>query len=590
VRRDDRKIPVTGPIRLLMPEVAGHRRRLVSLAALSVIGGLAEACVLVIAARLAFAFASSDDAVTVRLGPLGETHPTIATLLSIAAGLVAFRLATQIVAAKIASITFADVRRRLRTQLMALYLGASWEVQSAERAGKLQEYATTFTVSVAISVFALTQLLAACCNLAIFVATALAVNAVAAGSVAIAAVGMAMLLRPIRHAVRQRTRAASKANLAYATDVSEIAQLMEEVRIFDVKADVLRRIQRRIDETARLDERSRFIGQLGGSIYQGTALLLIVGGLAIVWAADLTQLASFGGILLIVVRSLNYGQAAQSAVQLLQSGAPSLEMLNDERARLAAAAVPDDGAPLSAIGELRFDDVSFAYTPGRPVLQDLSFSVGRGEIVGIVGPSGAGKSTLVQLLLRLREPTSGRMLIDGEDARTFSHSDWFRRVSFVPQEARLFSGTIADNIAFYRGDVDRAAVERAARQANLHDEVVAIPEGYDSQVGEGGGRLSGGQRQRLSIARALAEDPDVLVLDEPTSSLDAQSEALIRASVAALAPRTTVFIIAHRLSTLDICDRIMVIRGGRLQGFDTPSSLERNDPFYREALALSGLR
>jgi len=182
------------------------------------------------------------------------------------------------------------------------------------------------------------------------------------------------------------------------------------------------------------------------------------------------------------------------------------------------------------------------------------------------------------------------VVVDGQDVAQFSQSDWFKRVSFVPQEPRFFAGTIAENIAFHRDDVDHASIERAARLANLHDEIVAMTDGYDTWVGEGGVRLSGGQRQRLCIARALAEDPDVIVLDEPTSALDVKSEALIRASLAGLAPRTTVFIIAHRLSTLDICGRIMVIHEGRLQGFDTPSRLEQNDPFYREALALSGLR
>jgi len=349
-------------------------------------------------------------------------------------------------------------------------------------------------------------------------------------------------------------------------------------------------MQRSIDARARLDRRAGFLGQVGPSAYQGVALLLVVGALAIVWGSNVTGLASFGGILLIVLRSLTYGQAAQTQIQALQANSAYIEMLKDQRARFVASAPRRDGLWLARIGEMRFEQVSFEYTSGRPVLHDVTFTVPHGEIIGIVGPSGAGKSTLVQLLLRLRTPTGGRITVDGIDAVEFAQSDWFRRVSFVPQEARLFSGTIAENIAFHRDDVDRDAVERAARMANLHDDVTRMPDGYEQWVGEGGARLSGGQRQRLCIARALAEDPDVLVLDEPTSSLDVKSESLIRSSVAALAPRATVFVIAHRLSTLDICDRIMVIHEGRLQGFGTPSYLEANDPFYREALMLSGLR
>jgi ABC-type multidrug transport system fused ATPase/permease subunit len=149
---------------------------------------------------------------------------------------------------------------------------------------------------------------------------------------------------------------------------------------------------------------------------------------------------------------------------------------------------------------------------------------------------------------------------------------------------------VADNIRFFRDDVEDSDVERAARLANLHDEVVAMPNGYNTPVGERGGHLSGGQRQRLCIARALVEQPDLLVFDEPTSSLDVKSEALIRDTIAGLRTHTTVFVIAHRLSTLSICDRIMVLLDGVLEGFDEPTQLEAENPFYREALELSGLR
>jgi ABC-type multidrug transport system fused ATPase/permease subunit len=241
------------------------------------------------------------------------------------------------------------------------------------------------------------------------------------------------------------------------------------------------------------------------------------------------------------------------------------------------------------VGVVTFDDVGFAYQPGRPVLHDLSFEAQRGEVIGIVGPSGAGKSTLVQLLLRLRAPTSGRVLADGRDLRSLALSGWYQRVSFVPQEPRLYSGSVGENIRFFR-DVTAVDIVRAAKLANIHDEIRSWPDGYATSVGERGGELSLGQRQRLCIARSLVGYPDVIVLDEPTSSLDPRSEALVREALATLAPNVTLFIIAHRLSTLDTCDRIMVLQAGRLQGFDEPHHLEDSSPFYREALRLSGLK
>jgi ABC-type multidrug transport system fused ATPase/permease subunit len=196
----------------------------------------------------------------------------------------------------------------------------------------------------------------------------------------------------------------------------------------------------------------------------------------------------------------------------------------------------------------------------------------------------------VQLLLRLRDPTRGRILSDGRDIRDLDLDDWFRQVTFVAQEARLFAGTVADNIRFFRSAVGQDEIERAARLAHLHDDIVSWKSGYGTPVGERGGAISGGQRQRVCIARALLGDPSLVVFDEPTSALDVRSEALMRETMASLAPERTVFVVAHRLSTLSICDRILVVLNGCLQGFDEPTALELSNPFYREALALSGMR
>jgi ABC-type multidrug transport system fused ATPase/permease subunit len=238
-------------------------------------------------------------------------------------------------------------------------------------------------------------------------------------------------------------------------------------------------------------------------------------------------------------------------------------------------------------------DVTKTYRSGSlevEALRGIDLRINEAEFVAIVGPSGSGKSTLVQLLLRLREPTEGTFVVDGTDARQFALDEWYRHVSFVPQEPRLFAGTVAENIRFFRDGVDQDAIERAARLANLHNDVVTWPDGYDTLVGERGGQISGGQRQRLCIARALVERPSMIVLDEPTSALDVHSEALIRETVGALGGTTTVFVIAHRLSTLAVCNRIMAVLDGVLEGFDEPARLEATNPFYRETLKLSGLR
>lgn len=193
---------------------------------------------------------------------------------------------------------------------------------------------------------------------------------------------------------------------------------------------------------------------------------------------------------------------------------------------------------------------------------------------------------MVQLLLKLRVPDDGRYLINGIPAEGFSRDDWHRLVSYVPQEPRLVHASVAENVRFFR-DIDEEAVERACRLARIHDDIITWSDGYDTLVGPRADAVSGGQQQRLCLARALAGRPEVLVLDEPTSALDPNSESLIQESLASLKSDLTLFIIAHRMSTLDVCDRVMVVLDGRLVAFDTTDLLRRNNSYYQTASMLA---
>jgi ABC-type multidrug transport system fused ATPase/permease subunit len=196
-------------------------------------------------------------------------------------------------------------------------------------------------------------------------------------------------------------------------------------------------------------------------------------------------------------------------------------------------------------------------------LGPIDLDITRHEFVGVVGDSGAGKSTIVDLLSRLRRPTSGSLLVNGEDATVFSPESWAARIACVPQEPVLLGGTVGDNIRWFR-DLGNDRLMAAARQANIADEIAAWPNGIDTPVGNGGSQLSVGQRQRVCLARALAGHPDILLLDEATSALDNVSEERIRTALDALKGSVTVVIVAHRPSTLSLCDRIVRIDGGTL--------------------------
>ena len=231
-----------------------------------------------------------------------------------------------------------------------------------------------------------------------------------------------------------------------------------------------------------------------------------------------------------------------------------------------------------------FENVSFSYSPvadERPVLRDINLEVVPGEVVAIVGSSGSGKTTLVHLLPRFFDVSGGRLLIDGHDVRDVTVSSLRSQIAIVTQDTILFNDTMRNNIAYGQPHVPQQRVEAAARAALAHEFIMALPDGYDSMIGERGLRLSGGERQRLSIARAILKDAPILILDEATSALDTESESLVQSALQNLMAGRTVFVIAHRLSTVRRADRILVLENGTIADEGPHESLMAHTGTYR---------
>ncbi len=233
-------------------------------------------------------------------------------------------------------------------------------------------------------------------------------------------------------------------------------------------------------------------------------------------------------------------------------------------------------------GDIAFEDVRFAYTPGVEVLKGVSFRAPRGTTTALVGSSGSGKSTLISLVMAFNHPASGRILVDGRDLATLRLRDYRAHLGVVLQDNFLFDGTIAENIGFARPHATRAEILRVARIAHCDEFVTQLEHGYDTVVGERGVKLSGGQRQRVAIARAILADPRILILDEATSSLDSESEALIQDGLRNLRAGRTTFVIAHRLSTIRSADQILVLEGGQIVERGTHAELLRLGGRYRQ--------
>jgi ABC-type multidrug transport system fused ATPase/permease subunit len=545
-----------------------------------------EALFLIAVTRAAFAITDGRS----RFAVVAGVEVEIGLFVVGALGLVILRVALAIVSVSQSAQLSAGVVAEIRSDLASAYLDASWSSQHGERGGRLQELLTTFANQGAALVNSVAQGVVAGFTLVALLIVAVIVDPLSSMVVIFAVLILAMILRPLRAAVKRQAGRTASEGMVLATSLSEASQLGMEMHVFRVQGAIKFQVVDLIRRTEAVNERLQRLKGLVPAVYSGLAYVALIAALGAVSAVESANLRTVGAVMLVMLRSLSYGQALQSHAATISSSIPFLGTLQSELRRYQAARSEDSGEPIERVGTLRLDDVSFEYESDTPVLHHVDGEIPPREIVGIVGPSGSGKSTLVQLLLGLRSPTSGTVMADGRDISGLGRTAWARRVTFVPQEAHLIAGTVGDNIRFFREGVNDEQVEQAARLAQLHDDIEGFRDGYDHQVGEQGSHLSGGQKQRLIIARALVESPDVIILDEPTSALDVRSESLIRETLRDLASKMTVIIIAHRLSTLDICDRIMVIQDGRLVAFESPAELSVSNEFFRESLKLSGLQ
>jgi ABC-type multidrug transport system fused ATPase/permease subunit len=344
-------------------------------------------------------------------------------------------------------------------------------------------------------------------------------------------------------------------------------------------ADVSMQAFRRNMDAARLE-----------SFYSPLLSFLPVLGLAVVLA--------LGGTL-VIHNELNLGEFVQFYLYLALLMGPfriiGVLIGNAQRAIAGGQrifeildAVPDVDEPTDPVhlppgpGEVRLEGVSFSYTPGREVLHDIDLVIPGGATVALIGVTGAGKSTLTELVPRYYDTTAGRVLIDGVDVRDVELNELRRAIGVVSQEPFLFSTTVRDNIAYGRPDASEDEIVAAARMARADAFITALPDGYDTVVGERGYTLSGGQRQRLAIARAIVTDPRILILDEATASVDASTEREIQDALRAVTTDRTTIIVAHRLSTIRLADELIVLDGGEIAARGRHADLYAHSALYRD--------
>ena len=390
--------------------------------------------------------------------------------------------------------------------------------------------------------------------------------------------------------ILRRVRAIMEQEIA---SLSEIIKVVQEtsVGIHVIKAfELEERMRGRMDAAvAQVEKRANGIARLAAAT---SPLMETLSGFAIAGVVALSAVNLFGdtpttpGQLMSFVTALlmAYEPAKRLAKMrvTIEAGMIAVrQMFELMDAPLTLIEAPD-AAPLpDGPGEVRLRNVSFGYGEGRQVLRGLDITFPAGKTTALVGPSGGGKSTIMGLVMRMHDPVEGVAEIDGQDLRATTFASLRQRISFVGQDTFLFTGTVAHNISLGRPGASEAEVVAAAKAANAHDFIMAMPDGYASGIGENGGALSGGQRQRLAIARAILRGSSILLLDEATSALDSQSEALVQEALQHLTEGRTTIVIAHRLSTVMGADKIVVIRDGEAVEQGTPADLLAADGAFR---------
>jgi len=398
-----------------------------------------------------------------------------------------------------------------------------------------------------------------------------------------------LLVKGYRQPLRDGWRKQKRLDSAALSVIHEVFSSLRVVKAFTQE----KREQERYTSNATKSLAARLrVTLLEGSFGLATGLTTAIGtGIVLFIGAKMIMAGSMSiGDLLVVMTYLGllYGPLKTIGKQLghmqnaLASAERAFEFLDEQ------ADVPEREQAISlerAKGAFKLEGVGFEYEAGNPVLHDISLDIPAGTRVGIAGKTGAGKTTLMSLLMRFYDPTTGRILLDGTDVRDYRLADLRQQYGIVLQEPVLFSNTVADNIAYGRPDATTEEIVTAAKSANADEFIESLPHGYDTLVGERGMRLSGGERQRISLARAFLRDAPILLLDEPTSSVDVKTEGVIMEAMERLMQGRTTFMIAHRLSTLDMCDLLLEVRGGRIAA----ATNTVNDSSDRQQLAADSI-
>lgn len=533
----------------------------------SLLGAFTEAGALVLLIPLAgTVFDEGGEIFRGHLGPFDlEATATRILVLIVALTLISGVAKAISVIARVRAV--AGWERTARSRIIEAYLQANYEMQTSVPPSTLQEYAGQYVTMAATVLQKFVGGINGIFSLLALLVVAIVLNPLGAGIIGGLGLLLAVLVRPIAKRIRAASKQTADLTIDMGRQVSQTVDHARNIKVFGAKKRFMDLYRVSVDQLAHARGHSSLLASMAPVIYQTFGLLFIVGGLAAAIAIGAGTAPTLTAVMILLLRGLGYMQQISTNQQIINQALPYSDALRIQQDRIERSAEHWGSFELSSVKSIEFRDVSYSYPVDgdEPAIQDITFVLDSPGIVGLAGPSGSGKSTLAHLILGLRRPSAGTVLVHGRAPNEYTFDSWVGNVALVPQEPRLIDGTVRDNVTFYR-DISEADVRWALEAVGLDEFIRSLPDGYDTRLGSTVHELSGGQLQRLGIARALAGRPSLLVLDEPTSALDTVSETWVRETVVRYSADALVVIITHRDTTLSICTSLIEMKQGRLEG------------------------
>ncbi len=526
---------------------------------------------------------------TIRQG-LGFLHIpfTLNSLLILMAGLFIIKAVVLFIAKYLNERLAANYELRIRTNLFRGTMDTVWPFLMEQKLGYLERVIMKDVSVSAGLIIQISNLIIFSTSFITYAGVALTISPIIMAISALFGIVLFAVFHPLARRIRTSSLRMRDIEKTIAHSVNERIIGAKIIKASGSERVVSTATTAHFIELRLAELKSAFYRTLVGSLFEPISFVFLAALVLFYSQRPAFDIASLAAIVYFIQKMFSFVQTGQNTAQGIVTNIPYIQSVTEYSALVHQYREEKPGVPFSFGRELSFDHVGFSYDQ-KPVLRDVTFTIQRGSSIGVIGSSGSGKTTIVDLLLRLFEPTSGMIMVDGKPINAVDIHDWRNHIGYMAQEVFLLNDTIEQNIRFYNANLSEADIIGSAKAANIYQFITSLPHGFQTVIGERGIKVSGGERQRIALARILARKPEILILDEATSALDSQSESMIQETIENLRGHVTVIVIAHRLSTIMRSDKILVLGDGKILEEGIPQELlQDKDSHFYEMYYLTG--